>query len=88
MGICDEKKTYVRSQLEYGSVVWGDAAQTYLGSLDAVQNYAIPRALGVPKYSSVAATHAELDVITLSLRSAPLLRSQSLSQDSDGTSGI
>ncbi len=68
MGICDEKKTYVRSQLEYGSVVWGDAAQTYLSRLDTVQNYAVARALGVPKYSSVAAIHAELDVTTLSLR--------------------
>ena len=61
-------KTYVRPQLEYGSVVWGDAAQTYLGRLDTVQNYAVARALGVPRYSSVAATHAELDITTLSLR--------------------
>lgn len=58
-------KSYIRSLLDYGSVVYGSAAMTTLKPLDVLQNSALRIALGAFKTSPTVSLHAEANILPL-----------------------
>ncbi len=61
-------RSLVRSKLDYGCVVYGSAHDSYLQSLDRIQNAALRVCLGAFRTSPIASLHVEANELPLQLR--------------------
>jgi ribonuclease HI len=61
-------RSLVRSKLDYGCVVYGSARDSYLQSLDRVQNAALRVCLGAFRTSPITSLHVEANELPLQLR--------------------
>ena len=61
-------RSFVRSKLDYGSLVYGSARKSYLRKLDVVQNQSLRLCLGAFKTFSVDSLHAEANEMPPHLR--------------------
>jgi hypothetical protein len=61
-------RSLVRSKLDYGCVVYGSARDSYLQSLDRVQNAALRMCLGAFRTSPITSLHVEANELPLKLR--------------------
>ena len=61
-------RSFVRSKLDYGSLVYGSARKSYLRKLDAVQNQALRLCLGAFRTSPVDSLHVEANEMPPHLR--------------------
>ena len=58
----------MRFKLDYGSIVYGSARDSYLESLDRVQNAALLVCLGVVRTTLISSLHVEANELPLKLR--------------------
>jgi hypothetical protein len=65
-------RSVVRSKLDYGCVAYGSARNSYLESLDRVQNAALRVRLGAFRTTPVSSLHVEVNELPLRLRSQKL----------------
>ena len=61
-------RTLVRSELDYGCIVYGSARQSYLRKLDSIHNQGLRLALGAFRTSPVNSLYAEANEPSLNLR--------------------
>ncbi|XP_072398369.1 uncharacterized protein [Diabrotica undecimpunctata] len=61
-------KTQIRSELDYGSIVYSSAKDSLLKQLDIIQNTALRLALGAYRTSPVESLYVEVDEPPLSIR--------------------
>ena len=61
-------RSLVRSKLDYGCVVYGSARDSYLESLDRVQNAALRVCLGAFRTTPISSLHVEANELPLKLR--------------------
>ena len=61
-------RSLVRSKLDYGSVVYGSARQSYLRKLDSIHNQGLRLALGAFRTSPINSLYAEANEPSLNLR--------------------
>jgi hypothetical protein len=61
-------RSLVRSKLDYGCVVYGSVRDSYLQSLDRVQNAALRICLGAFRTSPITSLHVEANELPLKLR--------------------
>ncbi len=61
-------RSHVRSTLDYGCIIYGSARNSYLQSLDRVQNAALRVCLGAFRTSPIPSLHVEANELPLSLR--------------------
>ena len=59
-------KTYIRSKIDYGSIVYGSASSTTLKMLDVVQSSALRIATGTFKTAPIVSLQAETNILPLS----------------------
>mgnify|MGYP001553615755 CR=1 FL=1 len=59
---------FVRSTLEYGSIVYGSARSSYLRKLETVQNQALRLCLGAFRTSPISSLHVEANELPMHLR--------------------
>src|SRR5664279_878430 len=60
-------RTHIRSKLDYGCIVYGSTRQSYLQSLDTVQNVALRICLGSYRTSPIASLHVEANELPTGL---------------------
>ena len=58
----------VRSKLDYGCIIYGSARESYLQTLDCVQNAALRVCLGAFRTSPISSLHVEANELPLQLR--------------------
>ena len=61
-------RTFVRSKLDYGCIVYGSAQQSYLRKLDSIHNQGLRLALGTFRTSPVNSLYVEANEPFLNLR--------------------
>jgi len=61
-------RSHIRSKLDYGCIVYGSARESYLKSLDRVQNAALRICLGAFRTSPIPSLHVEANELPLCLR--------------------
>ena len=61
-------RALVRSKLDYGCIVYGSARESYLQSLDRVQNLALRICLGAFRTTPIPSLHVEANEMPISLR--------------------
>jgi ribonuclease HI len=61
-------RSHIRSKLDYGCIVYGSARESYLQSLDRVQNAALRICLGAFRTSPIPSLHVEANELPLCLR--------------------
>ena len=61
-------RSLVRSKLDYGCIVYGSARDSYLESLDRVQNAALRVCLGAFRTTPISSLHVEANELPLKLR--------------------
>ena len=61
-------RTLIRSQLDYGSIVYGSARKSYLQMLDPVQNLSLRLCLGAFRTSPIESLQVEANEPPLSIR--------------------
>ena len=61
-------RTLIRSKLDYGCVVYGSARDSYIESLDRIQNLALRICLGAFRTTPIPSLHVEAHETPLSLR--------------------
>ena len=61
-------RSHIRSKLDYGCIVYGSARESYLQSLDRVQNAALRICLGAFRTSPIPSLHVEANELPLKLR--------------------
>lgn len=61
-------RSLIRSKLDYGCIVYGSARESYLQSLDRVQNAALRVCLGAFRTTPITSLHVEANELPLSLR--------------------
>ncbi len=61
-------RSHIRSKLDYGCIVYGSARESYLQSLDRVQNAALRICLGAFRTSPIPSLHVEANELPVNLR--------------------
>ncbi len=61
-------RSLVRSKLDYGCIVYGSARDSYLQSVDRVQNAALRVCLGAFRTTPISSLHVEANELSLTLR--------------------
>ena len=60
--------SYIRSKIDYGSIIYHNASENFLQKLDKLQNQCIRTMLGARKTTPISALHAEANILPLVLR--------------------
>ena len=60
--------SYIRSKLDYGSIVYGSGRKSYLQALDPIHNQALRLCLGAYRTSPCQSLYAEINKLSLNLR--------------------